>query len=165
MTVGLPGVGIGGIFYLVSALLMPVRELGRSMRREPGARQWGLVGRQMSIALGILAALWVTGWLVGRILLHAPVIAAAATGAGISGGNVLRVSALALSLGTLLLVLVAMQAARAVVHYRGGIPRQQLTPMRQATGSRRDISGPEVEQRDTGTGGRRRYDSGRFLRG
>ena len=165
MTVGLPGVGIGGIFYLVSALLMPVRELGRSLRREPGARQWGLVGRQMSIALGILAALWVTGWLVGRILLHAPVIASAATGTGMTGGNVLRVSALALSLGTLSLVLVTMQVARAVLHYRGGIPRQQLTPMRQSTGSGRDISGREVEQRDTGTGGRRRHDSGRFFRG
>ena len=77
MTVGLPGVGIGGIFYLVSALLMPVRELGRAMRRDPGARHWGLVSRQTSIALGILAALWLTGWLVGRMLMHAPVIAMA----------------------------------------------------------------------------------------
>ena len=27
MTAGLPGVGIGGIFYLASAIMMPVRSL------------------------------------------------------------------------------------------------------------------------------------------
>ena len=164
MTVGLPGVGIGGIFYLASALLMPLRELGRALRRDSGERRWGVVIRQSAIAVGILAALWGTGWLLGRLLLQTPHISSSLTGHGGAGANILRVSALALSLGTLSLVLVATQIARFVLHRRGGIPQQKLTPMRAAIGSLRDVATHGIEHRDTGTEGRRRYDSGQFSR-
>jgi hypothetical protein len=164
MTVGLPGVGIGGIFYLVSALLMPVRELGLAVRGDRSQRRWGVVARQSMIAAGILAALWGTGWLVGRLLMRAPLLSASLAGHSTSGTNAVRVSALALSLGTLSLVLLTTQIVRYVLHRRGGIPRQQLRPMRQATGTLRDVAGYDLEQRDTGTGGRRRYDSGQFRR-
>ena len=135
---------------------MPVRELSRAMRGEHGARRWSIVIRQSTIAVGILAALWATGWLIGRLLLSAPKFSASLAGHATNGTNVLRISALALSLGTLSLVLLGTQVARMVLHRRGGIPRQMLTPMRPAV--------YETEQRDTGTDGRRRYDSGQFTR-
>ena len=162
MTVGLPGVGIGGIFYLVSALLMPVRELARVARGEPGERRWGLVAQQCAIAAGILVALWATGWAMGRMIVRAPALSSSIAGHGAHGANVLRVSALALSLGTLALVLLITQIARYILHRRGGIPRQRLTPMRAATGMPRDVAGYEITQRDTGTDGWRH--SGRFRR-
>jgi hypothetical protein len=162
MTVGLPGVGIGGIFYLVSALLMPVRELGRAARGAPGERRWGLVAQQSTIAVGILVALWATGWAIGRVIMRAPALSASIAGHGTHTMNVVRVSALALSLGTLALVLLITQIARYVVLRRGGIPRQRLTPMRPATGVLHDVVGYEMAQRDTGTGGRRH--SGQFRR-
>ena len=162
MTVGLPGVGIGGIFYLVSALLMPVRELARVARGERGERRWALVAQQCAIAVGILVALWGTGWAIGRLIGRAPALSASIAGHGTHATNVVRVSALALSLGTLALVLLATQVARYVMHRRGGIPRQRLTPMRAATSVLHDVAGYEIRQRDTGTAGRRH--SGQFQR-
>ena len=44
MTAGMPGTGIGGLFYLLSALLMPLRELWRLVASggtyRPDVRAW-----------------------------------------------------------------------------------------------------------------------------
>ena len=64
MTVGLPGAGIGGLFYLLAAVVMPVRELALTARGRSSARRWGVVGRQFAHALGIAAGTWATGWLI-----------------------------------------------------------------------------------------------------
>jgi hypothetical protein len=119
MTAGLPGAGIGGIFYLASALLMPVRELWGFVHDPRAPRRWGLALRQASLAGGILAALWATGWLLALVLPESARTArSGAPGLGAAGGavghNVLKVGALLFSLGTLALVLGAVQAARLV---------------------------------------------------
>lgn len=64
MTVGLPGAGIGGLFYLLAALLMPFRELARTLRRRSSAARWSLVGEQFAHAVGIAAGTYATGWLI-----------------------------------------------------------------------------------------------------
>jgi hypothetical protein len=66
MTAGLPGTGIGGLFYLVSALLMPFVTLFRAMRGRPVAP--GEAFRQAATAIGILVAMWCTG--LGLAMLH-----------------------------------------------------------------------------------------------
>ena len=114
MTVGLPGVGIGGMFYLASALLMPFRSLvamftGRETR-------WPVALRQALIALATLAAVWATGWAIGWLIAAfspAP-IAGALPGAtsGVPVRNVVRTAALLASIGTLTLVLAAVQTMR-----------------------------------------------------
>lgn len=117
MTVGLPGVGLGGIFYLLTAGLMPVRELVRAVRGERPAR-WRIVRKQTSIAAGILGALWLTGWMLGTLIAASRAALAATGGATtLSHGahNVLRVSALVVSLSTLLVVLASVQVARLFV--------------------------------------------------
>jgi hypothetical protein len=114
MTAGLPGVGIGGIFYLASALLMPVRALVSQLRGE--RPRGGLALGKAAMAASMLGALWAGGWLLGRLLrAHAPAAVASATGTALPAANVVKVSALALSLGTLAVVLVAVQVARLVV--------------------------------------------------
>lgn len=118
MTAGLPGAGIGGIFYLASALLMPVRELWGFARDPRAPRRWGLALRQAALATGILAALWATGWLLALVLpetVRAPEAGGAGVVAGAVSRNAIRVSALVFSLGTLALVLGVVQAARVLV--------------------------------------------------
>ena len=63
MTVGAPGAGIGGLFYLASAIVLPLRAGLRAARGEPVA--WGPVVRQWLLALSMLIAIWFAGWLIG----------------------------------------------------------------------------------------------------
>ena len=118
MTAGLPGVGIGGIFYLVSALLMPARSLVAVFRGRADEARWSVALRQAALAAGILAALWLTGWALGWIIAHLiPDAARIATGARSAGEvrSVVRTSALVFSLGTLSAVLALVQLLRVVL--------------------------------------------------
>ena len=67
MTVGLPGTGIGGLFYLVTALLMPVRELGLTLRGRSNGKRWRSVVLQVALAGGIIGGLWATAWGLTRL--------------------------------------------------------------------------------------------------
>ncbi len=62
MTAGIPGVGLGGLFFVISALLMVVVELYRTVQGRSSVARWRFVGRQAVMALGIVfvtvAALW-----------------------------------------------------------------------------------------------------------
>ena len=66
MTVGLPGAGIGGLFYLLTAFLMPVRELGLTLRGRSSVKRWRGVVLQVGLAAGIIGGLWVTAWSLSR---------------------------------------------------------------------------------------------------
>ena len=156
MTVGIPGVGFGGIFYVIGALLMPAREVVRTARGESNVERWAVVATQWSLAAGILVALWATGWVLGHVLTPALL---ARTGAGVgrlaAPHNVLRVSVFAMSLGMLAILILAVRVAHLVVHRRGGIPIQQLTPMPAAKGPLPDstLHSDAGEYLETGTGG------------
>jgi hypothetical protein len=121
MTAGLPGVGIGGIFYLASAIMMPARSLVATVTGRAHEARWRVALQQASIAAGILAALWATGlalgWLIATAFPHALVTSAAAT-APAHVRNVVRVGALLLSVGTLVAVLAFVQVLRIVLPVR-----------------------------------------------
>lgn len=68
MNAGLPGTGIGGLFYILLALLMPLRELYLTARGRSSRERWLLVLQQLMIAVGIVAALGATGWAVTRVV-------------------------------------------------------------------------------------------------
>ena len=68
MTVGIPGAGIGGLFYILNALWMPFREARLAIQGRSSPERWELVKRQATIAIGILASLGVTGWVLGLAL-------------------------------------------------------------------------------------------------
>lgn len=70
MNVGLPGTGIGGLFYLLTALLMPVVEVIQTLRGKSSVDRWQLVIRQTVLAGGIIAGLFATGWLLNHTLPH-----------------------------------------------------------------------------------------------
>src|SRR5512132_2789907 len=108
MNAGLPGAGIGGMFYMLSAIAMPFHAARRAVRRwrdphlvdEPPVR-WRPVFRQFMIAVGIVAA-----------LIAAHPSAANATDPTVQGRtmpNVIKAGALFLSFGTVCVVLIAVR--------------------------------------------------------
>src|SRR5258705_7756723 len=117
MTVGVPGAGIGGMFYLVSALAMPLRQAYRWARRRPSFAGWRVVAGQTVMAGAILAAIWVTGWLIGiAITASARIVGPPHLLAGPHPGSVLRTAALVLSAATLAAVLLGVELLRLWVH-------------------------------------------------
>ena len=59
MTAGVPGTGIGGLFYLAAAAWLPVRAALRRLGGAPVTWRSALV--PAGLALGILAGIWITG--------------------------------------------------------------------------------------------------------
>lgn len=60
MVVGLPGTGIGGLFYLFMAFWMPFHELYRLVRGRSSLERWRFIALNWMIVGGILACLWLT---------------------------------------------------------------------------------------------------------
>lgn len=114
MSVGLPGTGVGGLFYLLSALAMPVRELVRAVRGGSCARSRQVAARQSAIAAGVAGGIWVTGWLIGLMLGHSPVAREAVYGVrdlAAGSSSVLKVASLVIAFGTLVLVAGGVEVA------------------------------------------------------
>ncbi len=116
MTVGFPGTGIGGLFYIVAALLVPIRSL--LLRRREALGKRGAIARLFLLGLGVAFGIYATGWLLGFVL--GPVAGSAAV-VGTSNisrpeiENVVRWAALLASLFMLAAVLLAVQVARIIV--------------------------------------------------
>ena len=116
MTAGIPGAGIGGLFYLANAILLPVRGLVRRARGQ--AVPWRTLLPQTALAAGILAGIWAAGWLMGVWLVpgthgRSPLALSVASAAGTA--RLLGAATLFASVGTLVAVLVSVQVARLVV--------------------------------------------------
>jgi hypothetical protein len=69
MTVGLPGTGIGGIFYLLLAIWMPIRESARTLKGRTNLRRWGFITLQLLFVLGVVTAMWSELWLLNQMLI------------------------------------------------------------------------------------------------
>jgi hypothetical protein len=68
MTAGLPGAGIGGLFYFCLVFLMPVWELYLTARGRSSLARWKHVAFQYSLVLTIFAALWAEAWAIKSTL-------------------------------------------------------------------------------------------------
>ncbi|MDH3673239.1 MAG: hypothetical protein OES46_19095 [Gammaproteobacteria bacterium] len=65
MTPGLPGTGIGALFYIIGAAWMPLRETARRLLREAEeCQRWPLIFRQFGIALGMVIAMTGAFWML-----------------------------------------------------------------------------------------------------
>jgi hypothetical protein len=60
MSAGIPGLGLGALFFILSALLAPALELVRTARGRSSLDAWRRVGRQFAIGLAMLIALKLT---------------------------------------------------------------------------------------------------------
>jgi tetratricopeptide (TPR) repeat protein len=121
VTAGIPGAGIGGVFYLATALLAPVWMvvcLLTGRRRTPG--DWRLAMRHCLLAMTILGVIWLTGWGLGLVLTSRPV-ATAFPGAPVRAGSaqLLGTAMVYFTLATLAAVLLGVELLRLVVRRRG----------------------------------------------
>jgi hypothetical protein len=70
MFAGLPGFGVGTLFYIVVALWMPIRELERVVRGTSSIARWRLILRQLFYAFGIIVTIMfaerVLMWALGQ---------------------------------------------------------------------------------------------------
>jgi hypothetical protein len=62
MTAGLPGTGIGGVFYLLLAVLMPFRELVRLVRGKSSRQRWAVIATQWGYVAAIGLMMWLEMW-------------------------------------------------------------------------------------------------------
>ena len=63
---GLPGTGLGGFLYLLLAFTMPFHELYLTVRGRSSWARWRVVATQFAIAVGILAGVEASFWLLAR---------------------------------------------------------------------------------------------------
>jgi ABC-type transport system involved in cytochrome c biogenesis permease subunit len=109
MSAGLPGCGLGGLFFVICALLAPVRELVRTVQGCSSAAQWAETMRQFGLALAMVVAFGLT-W---RAL----------------GGDVLYLRTVAITTG----VLVAVLAAAKVLDLAASLSRRRRRARAAAT--------------------------------
>jgi hypothetical protein len=64
MTAGIPGIGLGALFYVTSTLVMVVAELYHTIRGRSSLARWRFVGCQAAIAAGIVLTTATTLWLL-----------------------------------------------------------------------------------------------------
>jgi hypothetical protein len=68
MFAGLPGIGIGTLFYVVIALCMPVVEVVKVVQGTSSVARWRLIGRQVLHALGIVLSIMIAERLLMYLL-------------------------------------------------------------------------------------------------
>ncbi len=106
MVAGLPGTGIGGIFYLMSAICMPIRELPRLMRGKSSLRRWKLIVKQWGLSSGIMIGFWITGSLLAMLIPSKAYLHHS------SSHNVLKTKPLFIALFILLIILSIVEISR-----------------------------------------------------
>jgi|SRR5688572_13749477 len=116
MTAGLPGAGIGGLFYLASSILLPLRSLWRRARGLPDTVSLRQQLHSLLMAFGIIGGLWVSGWVLAFIVPDdmLPQNALSRSGGASSANTVIPVATFLVAVGTLVLVLVMVEMARLI---------------------------------------------------
>ena len=112
MTAGLPGTGIGGLFYLLAALCLPLRFAWLRARGQRDRRHLVFVIKQLTMSMSMLAAVWLTGALLG---LWKPLPQV-----------VLTVAPIVVTFGTLLAVLIAVEIGRLIIRPPASFGRAAL---------------------------------------
>lgn len=112
MIAGLPGTGIGGLFYLIIALFMPVREFYFKIRNRDDAKRWQIVKKHYLLTIWIILGMLITGWLLGWLI--EIIIPTNNVISGNSGyaENVIRVSTFLFTLFTLIIVYLNMHVLK-----------------------------------------------------
>ncbi|MCM8814169.1 MAG: hypothetical protein NC924_09615 [Candidatus Omnitrophica bacterium] len=108
MTAGLPGIGIGGIFYLLCAFLMPLIALAKTLAGRGTRAMWRAAGAQFCHASGIMAGFWITGKILACGL-HAAADRSIISAFGRAPDNLFQIKPLYISLGVLVCVFATLQ--------------------------------------------------------
>ncbi len=112
MIAGLPGTGIGGLFYLIIALFMPIREFYFKIRNKDDVKRWQIVKKHYLLTIWIILGMLITGWLLGWLI--EIIIPTNNVISGNSGHveNVIRISTFLFTLITLIIVYLNIHVLR-----------------------------------------------------
>jgi hypothetical protein len=69
---GMPGTGLGGIFYVLLIVWIVIKEGFRSLRGQGEKARWFVALRFAGLAAAIVAALWFEGWVIREIVVRLP---------------------------------------------------------------------------------------------
>ena len=149
MFAGLPGLGVGTLFYVLIAVWMPFRELPRLIRGTSSVAQWKMIARQLFYATGIV----VTVMMAERVLLWVmgvspqPFSPAAMLHSGLgarSGAESILAAPIAASLLLLGGVVLAVELLRLFVWLRRNRPAKLVDsiPVSDADGSGAPVQQP-----------------------
>ena len=125
MAAGLPGAGIGALFYIASTVLLPLRSLWRRLAGLPDTISTRELLLQLGIAGGIIGGIWCAGWLLALVVPAGAIAVGASGTAGATLGvkhSVVRGAAIAAGFLTLFAVLAAVEVARLFVPLRRRYP-------------------------------------------
>lgn len=131
MSPGIPGLGLGGLFFILSALVAPAVELVRTLRGRSRPGAWRQVWRQLAIALTMIVAV--------DLSLRAVYLVIAAVGLGAPGADgftVLPLAPLGIALGVLAALLAAAKGAQLVLAPAIGPDRRAATALSPVHGER-----------------------------
>ena len=68
MVAGIPGTSISGLYYILLAFLMPVKEAYLSCNGRSSMKRWMHVALQMINAAGIIGCIFGTGWVLSYLI-------------------------------------------------------------------------------------------------
>jgi hypothetical protein len=69
MFAGLPGTGVGGVFYLLLTLWMPVHELIEMAKGRPTSRErWMFIARHWSLFAAVLVTIYFQAWIMRHLI-------------------------------------------------------------------------------------------------
>lgn len=116
MTAGLPGTGIGGLFYLLLVFWMPCRELYLLVQGKSSAKRWRAISFYFALTAAIIVTTYAEAWALSQVVTRI------ARGLGITlaqgqGYHLLAATSIIMSLGSLVAVLLAVQALRLIVRW------------------------------------------------
>ena len=118
MNAGLPGTGLGGLFYLLAALWMPFHELVRTLLGRRSETRWVSILVQSALALAMGVAAWGTYWLVAFVFFVLPETERGLKSYLSARGSVtdfLPVAPVLLTITALVTVLLLLEAVRLVL--------------------------------------------------
>lgn len=67
--IGIPGTGLGGIFYGLLILWMSMRELVLTVRRQTSHARWRRIGWFSTLLGAIVVVFWLEAWLLKELIL------------------------------------------------------------------------------------------------
>lgn len=117
MTAGLPGTGIGGLFYLLLVFWMPCREIYLLCCGKSSMQRWRAIGFFLAMTAAIIVTTWGEAWILSKAVMSI----AQKIGHPLAQGqayHLLAGTSIIMSLGSLTAVLLTVQALRLIMRWR-----------------------------------------------
>jgi hypothetical protein len=143
MAAGLPGTGIGGLFFILSAFFMVIAETVNTVRGRSSLARWRIVARHAGVAAAMVAAVTATIWILHGLLF--PAAKPESTGSSNSSGQLVPFAPVLITMAALALVLLTAKIAQLLLGGRPTTPPGH-SPNRDGTSIARQAQASPAEQ-------------------